>query len=45
MKAVDITQVAVIGAGAMGSGIAHVFAQSGYGVILCDISDESLRRG
>lgn len=37
--------IAVIGAGTMGNGIAHVFAQSGYQVNLVDISEESLRRG
>ena len=34
--------VAVIGAGTMGNGIAHVFAQSGYSVNLIDISQASL---
>ncbi len=37
--------VAVIGAGTMGNGIAHAFAQSGYKVQLIDISEESLKRG
>ncbi|MCC5923372.1 MAG: 3-hydroxybutyryl-CoA dehydrogenase [Crocinitomicaceae bacterium] len=37
--------VAVIGAGTMGNGIAHVFAQFGYNVSLIDISTESLDRG
>lgn len=37
--------IAVIGAGTMGNGIAHVFAQSGYRVSLIDISQESLDRG
>lgn len=37
--------IAVIGAGTMGNGIAHVFAQSGYKVSLIDISQESLDRG
>ncbi|MEX0997830.1 MAG: 3-hydroxybutyryl-CoA dehydrogenase [Flavobacteriaceae bacterium] len=37
--------VAVIGAGTMGNGIAHTFAQSGYKVQLIDISEESLKRG
>ncbi|MCB9359771.1 MAG: 3-hydroxybutyryl-CoA dehydrogenase [Flavobacteriales bacterium] len=36
--------VAVIGAGTMGNGIAHTFAQSGYKVNLIDISSESLER-
>ncbi|MEM6265181.1 MAG: 3-hydroxybutyryl-CoA dehydrogenase [Bacteroidota bacterium] len=38
-------KVAVIGAGTMGNGIAHVFAQSGYDVNLIDISDAALDRG
>lgn len=37
--------IAVIGAGTMGNGIAHVFAQKGFGVNLIDISNESLQRG
>jgi 3-hydroxybutyryl-CoA dehydrogenase len=35
----------VIGAGTMGNGIAHVFARSGYQVILCDIEQKFLDRG
>lgn len=38
-------KVAVIGAGTMGNGIAHTFAQSGYGVSLIDVSEASLERG
>lgn len=37
-------KVAVIGAGTMGNGIAHVFAQSGYDVRLIDISAPALER-
>ncbi|MGJ8550625.1 3-hydroxyacyl-CoA dehydrogenase family protein [Winogradskyella wichelsiae] len=37
--------IAVIGAGTMGNGIAHTFAQSGFKVNLIDISDASLKRG
>ena len=37
--------IAVIGAGTMGNGIAHVFAQNGYRVKLIDISEESLDLG
>lgn len=37
--------VAVIGAGTMGNGIAHTFAQFGYKVSLIDVSDEALQRG
>lgn len=38
-------KVAVIGAGTMGNGIAHVFAQHGFTVHLIDISETSLERG
>ncbi len=38
-------KVAVIGAGTMGNGIAHTFAQSGYLVALIDLSQASLDRG
>ncbi|MCA0133092.1 3-hydroxybutyryl-CoA dehydrogenase [Winogradskyella alexanderae] len=37
--------VAVIGAGTMGNGIAHTFAQSGFKVQLVDINEASLKRG
>ncbi|GGH47770.1 3-hydroxybutyryl-CoA dehydrogenase [Mangrovimonas yunxiaonensis] len=37
--------IAVIGAGTMGNGIAHTFAQSGFKVQLIDISEEALKRG
>jgi 3-hydroxybutyryl-CoA dehydrogenase len=37
--------VAVIGAGTMGNGIAHTFAQSGFNVNLIDISESSLDKG
>lgn len=37
--------VAVIGAGTMGNGIAHTFAQSGFKVQLIDISETALKRG
>ncbi len=37
--------VAVIGAGTMGNGIAHTFAQSGYKVQLIDINPDSLKKG
>ncbi len=37
--------IAVIGAGTMGNGIAHVFAQNGFKVNLIDISQESLDKG
>lgn len=35
-------QIAVVGSGTMGNGIAHVFAQNGYKVSLIDISQEAL---
>lgn len=38
-------QLAVIGAGLMGSGIAQVSAAAGYDVRLRDVTDEALRRG
>lgn len=37
--------IAIIGAGTMGNGIAHTFAQNGYKVQLVDISQVSLDRG
>ena len=40
----DIRTVGIVGAGQMGNGIAHVFALSGYEVLLNDISDEGLKR-
>jgi len=36
--------IAVIGSGTMGNGIAHVFAQNGYSVALIDISAEALNK-
>jgi 3-hydroxybutyryl-CoA dehydrogenase len=38
-------RVAVIGAGQMGNGIAHVFAQSGFDVTMIDVSADALKRG
>jgi 3-hydroxybutyryl-CoA dehydrogenase len=38
-------RVAVLGAGQMGNGIAHVFAQSGVPVTMIDISDDALAKG
>lgn len=37
--------VAIIGAGTMGNGIAHTFAQFGYNVSLIDVAQASLDRG
>ena len=41
----EIRQVAVIGAGTMGNGIAQTFAQAGYSVAMIDIAPEQLQRG
>ncbi len=38
----DIRTVGVVGAGQMGNGIAHVFALSGFDVVLNDISTDAL---
>jgi 3-hydroxybutyryl-CoA dehydrogenase len=40
----DIRRVGVVGAGTMGNGIAHVFARSGYQVVLCDVQQSFLDR-
>jgi 3-hydroxybutyryl-CoA dehydrogenase len=40
----EIRQVGVVGAGTMGNGIAHVFARSGYNVVLCDVEQRFLDR-
>jgi len=37
--------IAVIGAGTMGNGIAHTFAQHDYKVQLIDLSEDSLKKG
>ncbi len=39
-----MNKVAVIGAGTMGNGIAHVFAMNGHNVKLVDISEDALSR-
>ena len=41
----QIKKVAVLGAGTMGNGIAHVFARAGYSVILRDVEARFLERG
>ncbi|MFZ1009904.1 MAG: 3-hydroxyacyl-CoA dehydrogenase NAD-binding domain-containing protein, partial [Candidatus Sulfotelmatobacter sp.] len=41
----NIQRVGVVGAGTMGNGIAHVFARSGYSVVLCDVEQRFLERG
>ncbi|MFZ3266455.1 MAG: 3-hydroxybutyryl-CoA dehydrogenase [Terriglobales bacterium] len=40
-----IERIGVIGAGTMGNGIAHVFARSGFNVVLCDVEQRFLDRG
>src|SRR5579863_2962541 len=42
--AMAIQRVGIIGAGTMGNGIAHVFARSGYDVLLCDLEQKFLDR-
>ncbi|MGB2019564.1 MAG: 3-hydroxyacyl-CoA dehydrogenase NAD-binding domain-containing protein, partial [Parvibaculales bacterium] len=41
----NIKNVAIIGAGQMGCGIAHVFALAGYRVLLNDINAAQLSAG
>jgi 3-hydroxybutyryl-CoA dehydrogenase len=38
-------RIAVLGAGQMGNGIAHVFAQSGYEVTMIDVAEAALEKG
>src|SRR5688572_11348828 len=38
-------RIAVIGAGQMGNGIAHVFAQSGFEVAMIDVAESALAKG
>ena len=38
-------RIAVVGAGQMGNGIAHVFAQSGFDVVMIDVSQDALDKG
>jgi 3-hydroxybutyryl-CoA dehydrogenase len=40
----EIQTVGVVGAGTMGSGIAHVFARAGFEVLLCDVEQRFLDR-
>jgi 3-hydroxybutyryl-CoA dehydrogenase len=41
----EIKTIAVLGAGTMGNGIAHVAARSGFRVLLCDVEKRFLDRG
>ncbi len=45
MNLADIKTVAVLGAGTMGNGIAHVFARAAYKVILRDVEQRFVDRG
>jgi 3-hydroxybutyryl-CoA dehydrogenase len=38
-------RIAVIGAGQMGNGIAHVFAQAGFDVVMIDVAQSALDKG
>jgi len=40
-----MSKVAVVGAGTMGNGIAHVFAQYGWDAVLIDVNEEAVKRG
>jgi 3-hydroxybutyryl-CoA dehydrogenase len=40
----DMQRIGVVGAGTMGNGIAHVFARSGFQVMLCDVEQRFLDR-
>jgi len=42
---VDIRTIGVVGAGQMGSGIAHVAAAAGFSVVLVDVGDSLLEKG
>src|SRR5687767_3503601 len=39
-----IQKIAIIGAGTMGNGIAHVFAQNNFKVTLVDVSSDALQK-
>jgi len=41
----EVRRAGVVGAGTMGNGIAHVFAGSGYEVVMCDVEQRFLDRG
>jgi len=44
-EAMEIKKVGVIGAGVMGNGIAHVFAQTGYEVVLAEANIQLAEKG
>jgi 3-hydroxybutyryl-CoA dehydrogenase len=41
----EIRTIGVVGAGQMGNGIAHVSAQAGFNVVMCDIDDPFVQKG
>jgi 3-hydroxybutyryl-CoA dehydrogenase len=41
----EISRVVVIGFGTMGTGIAQIFAQTGFEVVAVDLSEDILRKG
>lgn len=41
---IQIKNITVIGAGTMGNGICHIFAQHGYNVSMMDVSQEAMNR-
>lgn len=43
-KPIDIKNITVIGAGTMGNGICHVFAQHGYNVSMMDVSQDAMNK-
>lgn len=45
LQTLTMKNIAVIGAGTMGNGIAHTFAQSGFNVLLIDLNEKALKQG
>lgn len=41
----ELKKIGVLGAGQMGNGITQVLAASGFTVVMCDISEDSLKKG
>jgi len=41
----EIRIIGVVGAGQMGNGIAHVSAQAGFSVVMCDIDEKFVQKG
>ena len=41
----EIRTIGVVGAGQMGNGIAHVAAQAGFNVVMCDVDDKFVEKG